>query len=134
MYIYGNWMHIRVFWSVQALHGATNALYWKCFKRQNSTHMTPVKHQNTKTSLYKLTKNYWVITLFEILGSVRRDLQSTVSFDHPVIHVFQTHFLVLYRSFFFKRSPFSCKSDATTQSLEESGFCKTEHQRMKVLI
>ena len=41
--------------------------------------MTPVKHQNTKTSLYKLTKNYWVITLFEILGSVRRDLQSTVS-------------------------------------------------------
>ena len=77
-------MHIRVFWSVQAFYGATNALYWKCFKRQNSTHLTPVKHQNTKTSLYKLTKNYWVITLFEILGSVRRDLQSTVSLDHPV--------------------------------------------------
>ena len=84
MYVYGVWMHIRVFWSVQALYGATNALYWKCFKRQNSTHLTPVKHQNTKTSLYKLTKNYWVITLFEILGSVRRDLQSTVSLDHPV--------------------------------------------------
>ena len=85
MYVYGVWMHIRVFWSVQALYGATNALYWKCFKRQNSTHLTPVKHQNTKTSLYKLTKNYWVITLFEILGSVRRDLQSTVSLDHPVL-------------------------------------------------
>ena len=85
MYVYGVWMHIRVFWSVQALYGATNALYWKCFKRQNSTHLTPVKHQNTKTSLYKLTKNYWVITLFEILGSVRRDLQSTVSLDHPVV-------------------------------------------------
>ena len=83
-------MHIRVFWSVQALYGATNALYWKCFKRQNSTHLTPVKHQNTKTSLYKLTKNYWVITLFEILGSVRRDLQSTVSLDHPVTRISTT--------------------------------------------
>ena len=90
MYVYGVWMHIRVFWSVQALYGATNALYWKCFKRQNSTHLTPVKHQNTKTSLYKLTKNYWVITLFKILGSVRRDLQSTVSLDHTV-HILKAY-------------------------------------------
>ena len=34
-------------------------------ERQNFTH---VKHQKTQTSLYKLSKNLWVITLLEILG------------------------------------------------------------------
>ena len=84
MYVYGVWMCVRVFWSAQALHGETNALYRKCIKRQNSMHLTLLKHQNTKTSLYKLSKNNWVITLLEFLGSVRRKLQSTVSLDHPV--------------------------------------------------
>ena len=56
-------------------------------ERQISTQLTVLKHQNTKTSLYKLTKNYWVNTLFEILGSVTRDLQSTVSLDHPVVQI-----------------------------------------------
>ena len=84
MYVCGVWMCFRVFWSVQALYDAANALYWKCFKRQNSTHLKPLKHQNTKTSLYKLSKNHWVITLFQSFGSVKRDLQSTVSLDHPV--------------------------------------------------
>ena len=62
-------MCVRVFWSAQALFGATNALYWKCIKRQNSMYLALLKHQNTKTSLYKLSKNHWVITLLEILGS-----------------------------------------------------------------
>ena len=53
MYIYGVWMCVREFWSVQALYGVANALYWKCLKRQNSTHLTLLKQQNTKTSLYK---------------------------------------------------------------------------------
>ena len=89
MYVYGVWMCFRVFWSVQALYGAANALYWKCFKRQNSTHLKPLKHQNTKTSLYKLSKNHWVIALFKNFGSVRKRLQSTVSLDHPVVGGFR---------------------------------------------
>ena len=80
-------MCFRVFWSVQALYGAANALYWKCFKRQNSTHLKPLKHQNTKTSLYKLSKNNWVVTILGGFVSVRRKLQSTVSLDHPVLHI-----------------------------------------------
>ena len=48
-------------------------------------HLTLLKHQNTKTSLYKLSKNHWVITLLENFGSVRRKLQSTVFLDHPVV-------------------------------------------------
>ena len=84
MYVYRVWMNVREFWSVQALYAATNALYWKFFIRQNSTHLTLLKHQNTKTSPYKLSKNHWVITLLEIFGSDRRNLQFTVFLDHPV--------------------------------------------------
>ena len=69
-------VYVRVFWSAQALYGATNALHWKYIKRQNSTHLTLLEHQNTKTSLYKLSKNHWVITLFEIIWYDRRNLQS----------------------------------------------------------
>ena len=84
MYVYKVWMNVREFWSVQALYVATNALYWKFFKRQNSTHLIRLKHQNTKTSLYELSKNHWVITLLEIVWSDRRNLQFTVNLDHPV--------------------------------------------------
>ena len=69
MYVFGVWMCVRVFWSAQALSGATNALYWKYIKRQNSTHLTLLKHQNTKTSLYKLSKNHWVCAFFEFYNS-----------------------------------------------------------------
>ena len=37
------------------------------------THLRVLKHQNTKTSLYKLSKNHWVDVLFEIFGSVRKN-------------------------------------------------------------
>ena len=61
-----------------------NALYWKSFERQNSTHLTLFKHQNTKTAHYKLPKIHWVIALFEVFGPVRNQLLVTVSFHHPV--------------------------------------------------
>ena len=77
-------MLIRVYRSVQALYCVPYALYWKSSKRQIFTHLTVLKHQNTKTSLYELSKNDWVFALFEIFGSVRKRLQSTVFNDHPV--------------------------------------------------
>ena len=64
MYVYGVWMCVREFWSVHALYGAAIALYWKISEGQNSTHLVFLKHQNTKTSLYELSKNHWVIALF----------------------------------------------------------------------
>ena len=95
MYVYGVWMCVREFWSFHALYGAANALYWKCLKRQNSTYLTLLKHQNTKTSLYKLSKNHWVITLLGSFGSVRRELQSTVSLDHPVLEFSSTSLVLV---------------------------------------
>ena len=84
MYVYKVWMNVREFWSVQALYVTTNALYWKFLEMQNSMHLTLLKHQNTKTSLYELSKNHWVITLLGFFGSDRKILQFTVPLDHPV--------------------------------------------------
>ena len=84
MYVYEVWMHLRVYMSVQAMHGAGNALYWNDSERQNSMYLTLLKYPNTKTSLYKLSKNHWVIAFFKNFGSVRKKLQYTVLLDHPV--------------------------------------------------
>ena len=51
---------------------------------QNSTHLTLLKHQDTKTALYKLPKNRRVIALFEIFGPLRNKLLATVSLDHLI--------------------------------------------------
>ena len=77
-------MCTRLYRSGQALYGVAKALYWKSSKRQISTHLTVLKHQNTKTSLYKLSENHRVFALFEFFGFVRKRLQFTVFNDHPV--------------------------------------------------
>ena len=84
MGVFNVWVPSREHLSVQALYDAAIVLYWKISERQNSTHLTFFKHQNTKTSLYKLSKNHRVIALFEIFGPVRKKLQFTVFNDHPV--------------------------------------------------
>ena len=59
MYACEVWMRLM---SVQVLCGdEANVLYWKSSQRQNTTHLTLLKHQNTKTALYKLPKNYCLL-------------------------------------------------------------------------
>ena len=77
-------MCLRVYGSVKEVNGAANALLWKSSETQNFAHLTILKHQNTKTSLNKLSKNHSIIAIFEIFGSVRKKIQSTVFNDHPV--------------------------------------------------
>ena len=67
------WVPLREYLSVQALYDAAIALHWKISERQNSTHLAFLKHRNTKTSLCELSKNHWVIALFEIFESVRKN-------------------------------------------------------------
>ena len=86
MYVLEVWMRLRVFVSVWALYGEANAPYWKTIKRPNSSHLTLL---DTKTALYKLPKNHWVIAHFEIFGSVGKKLLLTVPLDHPVSILFR---------------------------------------------
>ena len=108
-------MRIRVYGSAQALYCVANTLYWKSFKRQIFTHLTVLKHQNTKTSLYELSKNHWVFALFEIFGLVRKILQSTVFNDHPVARSFGVD-MVSSKS--LRLPAFPAKEISTVQSLQ----------------
>ena len=68
MYVGGVWMRLSMYGSAEALCGTARALHLKILVRQNSTHLSALKHQNNKTSLYKLSKNHWVNILFKFLG------------------------------------------------------------------
>ena len=76
MGVFKVWVPSREHLSVQALYDAAIVLYWKILERQNSTHLAFFKHQNTKTSQYKLTKNHWVIKLLENFGSIETSTYS----------------------------------------------------------
>ena len=47
-------------------------LCWNDSKKQNSMHLTLLKHQNTKTSQYKLSKDHWVIALLKKIAIKKR--------------------------------------------------------------
>ena len=74
MYVCGAWMRLRLYMTVQAMHCAGNALYWKRSERRNSMHLTLLKHQNTKTSLYKLSKHHWVIALLKKKIAIKKQI------------------------------------------------------------
>ena len=69
MYVYRVWMNVKEFWRVQALYVATNALYWKFFKRQNSMHQNlPIRHyfDTSCLDILKTGKRRSVGLIFEI--------------------------------------------------------------------
>ena len=58
-------------------------------RKANSHTPDSLKHQNTKTSLYKLSEYHRVLALFEFLGPSEKDynLQSTDGkINQPVLH------------------------------------------------
>ena len=57
----------------------STTLKWKIF-----FHLIIMRHQNTKTAAWKLSKNHWVRLFFVFFRFVREILFVTVAFDHPV--------------------------------------------------
>ena len=47
-------------------------------------HLTILRHQNTKTAAYQLSKNDWVRPIFLFFGFAREKSFVTVAFDRPV--------------------------------------------------
>ena len=56
-----------------------------CSEMQDFFNPIILRHQNTKTRWYKISKNHWVMALFEMFRSAREKLQFTVALDHPVL-------------------------------------------------
>ena len=59
-------------------------LFWQNLERQDCFHLTLLRHQNIKTSLYTISKNSWVLPFLVNLTPVTMKLQLTVFLDHPV--------------------------------------------------
>ena len=60
-------------------------LIWQILERQDCFHLTLLRHQNVKTSLYTIFKNSWVLPFLVNLTPVTMKLQLTVFLDHPVV-------------------------------------------------
>ena len=67
-------------------YGAVTLL-WHSPERHNFFHLTIMRHQNIKMSIYKGDKNHWVMQLFCFLVPVRKILKNTVALDHPVVYL-----------------------------------------------
>ena len=67
-----------------SLHYGAVTLLWHSPERHNFFHLTIMRHQNIKMSIYKGDKNHWVMQLFSFLVPVRKILKNTVALDHPV--------------------------------------------------
>ena len=67
-----------------SLHYGAVTLLWYSPERHNFFHLTIMRHQNIKMSIYKGDKNHWVMQLFCFLVPVRKILKNTVALDHPV--------------------------------------------------
>ena len=85
MYVCWVWMRQMVYMSVQALYGAANARYANISETQNCVQLTLLRHQNTKTSPYRLSKNHLVMPSFAIFLSIIEKLLVTVFREHPVL-------------------------------------------------
>ena len=55
-------------------------------------HPIILRHQNTKTVAYMLSKNHWVRPFFAFFRFVREILFVTVALDHPVVGFQCEHF------------------------------------------
>ena len=85
--IHGNQRRLDVFGGIWALspcsmepkHHFGTAQYITTF-----VHLTILRHQNTKTAAYQLSKNDWVRPIFLFFGFAREKSFVTVAFDRPV--------------------------------------------------
>ena len=49
-------------------------MFWQCCGMQDFVHLTILRHQNIKMSIYKLEENGWVLQFINFLMSVRKKL------------------------------------------------------------
>ena len=91
------------------MNGAANALLWRSSETENFTLLIILKQQNTNTSLNKPSKKHWVIALFGILGSVRKNynLQSLmITLEQLTGNIFFSFYLRLKSSLSHYGLPF----------------------------
>ena len=94
---------------LEPTHHFGTTLKYKIFSR-----LILLRHQNTKTALYKHSKNYWVMPFLVICCFIREKLFVTVAFDHPVEHSWD-------------RTPYSMASSPPFVINDSSALLATNH-------
>ena len=84
MEIGGAWISLGGYMGSQSLQYGGKTLFWHSPDRYGFCQLTILRHQNTKTAAYKLSKNDWVMPFFVIFRFAREKLLVTVSWDHPI--------------------------------------------------
>ena len=74
----------KLWFSCILTQSGAKPLFWQNLERQDCFHLTLLRHQNIKTSLYTISKNSWVLPFLVNLTPVTMKLQLTVFLDHPV--------------------------------------------------
>ena len=84
MEILGAQMCLGGIWVLNPCSMEWKHIYCSVLKGTIFCQLTIMRHQNTKTAAYKLSKNDWVMPFFVIFRFAREKLLVTVSLDHPV--------------------------------------------------
>ena len=69
-----------------SLQDGAVTLLWHSPEKHNFFHLTILRHQNIKMSIFKVDKNHWVFQ-FLCAHQIRKILKNTVALDHPVFEV-----------------------------------------------
>ena len=85
MEIGGAWMCLEGTWAQSPCSKDPKHHFGTDLKGTTFVHLTILRHQNTKTAAYTLSKNDWVWPFFLFFGFVREKSFVTVAFDRPVL-------------------------------------------------
>ena len=84
MEIGGAWMCLGGNWVFSPCSMGPKHYFATTLKGTTFFHLTILRHQNTKTAAYQLSKNYWVRPFFGVFRFAREKSFVTDAFDHPV--------------------------------------------------
>ena len=96
MEIGGDWMCLEGIWAPSPCSMEPKHHFGTDLKGTTFVHLTILRHQNTKTAAYQLSKNDWVRPIFLFFGFAREKSFVTVAFDRPVAYGAISVFDVLF--------------------------------------
>ena len=85
MEIGGAWRCLGGIWALSPCSMEPKYHFGTALKGTTFFHLTILRHQNTKTAAYQLSKNDWVRPFFGVFRFAREKSFVTVAFDHPVV-------------------------------------------------
>ena len=91
MEIGGPWVCLGGNWVLSPCSMGPKHYFATTLKGTTFFHLTILRHQNTKTAAYQLSKNDWVRPFIGVFRFTRDKSFVTVAFGHPVVLICETN-------------------------------------------